>query len=66
MLGREKLHKAQFDKRSATKLYQRSLREGARIESHEHHVPYFMGRKIAADHLGEHPDYYVRLKKCRL
>lgn len=31
---------------------------GGRIEQKEHHVSERAGRKIARDHLKEHPDYY--------
>jgi hypothetical protein len=44
----------------------RELKSGAKIEGKEHRVPYFLARKIARDHLRENPDYYERLKKCRL
>jgi hypothetical protein len=40
------------------------LKIGIAEEAKEHGLNQEEARKIAMDHLREHPDYYTRMKKC--
>ncbi len=44
----------------------RQLKIGTKVEAREHRVNKRYGRKIAKDHLKEHPKYYTKLRKCGL
>lgn len=51
------------NKRTSTAFNAEQLAVGTKHEM-EHTTDPKVARKIAADHLGEDPDYYVKLKKC--
>jgi hypothetical protein len=45
--------------------YNRQMSMGIKVE-HEHTKDYWLAKKIATDHLNEDPNYYTKLKKCKL